>query len=172
MAKLRNAVYSIVAIFAVSACHQVKRVDVNNQEKDGTKLLQKIPKTELQNVGKEPTYVVDQTQFASMKLGNGKGTAIAYHEPIGLEKEIVIDPFVGDIENIVYFIATQTGYTYLPHTGLKVSPVIVTYHSKYKTAFEALVEINNKVGRNAQIKISEPAKTIQIVYPVSARNFK
>lgn len=171
MSKTKFAFIALAALM-LSACHSVKRVDITQVENHGTNVQQTTKVVELEPVGHEETYVVDQTRFASLNLPAGQGSMTAYHEPIGLEKEIVIDPFVGDIENIVYFIATQTGYTYLPHTGLKVSPVVVTYHSKYKTAFEALVEINNKVGRNATIKISEPAKTLQIVYPVSARNFK
>jgi len=55
---------------------------------------------------------------------------------------------------------------------LKVTPVITTYHANNKTAFEALVEINNKIGTNATIKISEVAKTVQIIYPISTSKFE
>lgn len=114
---------------------------------------------------------VDFTKFASLNLPQDQGSMTEYHAPNGLNLVMDVKPFIGDLDDLVYMITAQTGYTYLPFSGLKVSPVMVTYHANNKTAFEMLVEINNKVGSNATIKISEVAKTVQVIYPISTQTF-
>lgn len=115
---------------------------------------------------------VDFKKFTAFNLPQGKGSMSEYHAPNGMNTVLDIKPFFGDLEDLVYMITVQTGYKYLPFSGLKVSPVIVTYQANNKTAFESLVEINNKIGTNATIKISEVAHTVQIIYPISTQTFE
>lgn len=154
-------------VSAISGCHTVN-IDYQTQP------TPKQPEMEFVRVH-QPTVdksSVDFTKFTSFNLPQGKGSMTAYNAPKGMNTVMDIKPFFGDLEDLVYMITVQTGYKYLPFSGLKVTPVITTYHANNKTAFEALVEINNKIGTNATIKISEVAKTVQIIYPISTSKFE
>lgn len=158
---------ALVSVLGLSACQTVK-VDYQ------TKPTPKAPDMEFVRV--HPSTVeqssVDFRKFSSFNLPQKKGSMTAYNAPNGMNTVLDIKPFFGDLDDLVYMITAQTGYKYLPFSGLKVAPVITTYHAHNKTAFEALVEINNKVGTNATIKVSEVARTVQVIYPISTSKFE
>ena len=159
---------SLLAVFLVTGCQHTVKVDYQ------TKKQQKEPEMEFIKVHESTVdkSSVNFSKFSSFNLPQGQGSMTAYNAPNGMNTVMDIKPFFGDLEDLVYMITVQTGYKYLPFSGLKVAPVITTYHANNKTAFEALVEINNKIGTNATIKISEVAKTVQIIYPISTSKFE
>lgn len=162
--------FSLLASFTAFALVGCNTVKVEYQ----TKPNDKPPAMEFVKV--HPSTVdksdVDFTKFSGINFPNGKGSMSEYHAPNGLNLVMDVQPYFGDLDDLVYMISAQTGYKYLPFSGLKVTPVFVTYEARGKTALEIFVEINNKIGRNATIKISEVAQTVQVIYPISTQTFQ
>lgn len=150
--------------------------DVVTQDVDANgNRIQTVVKTDKlgnREITKTTKTHVDMTKFASINNPQGQGSMTAYNAPLGLNNIVDIPVFIGDLEDLTYLITTHTGYKYLPYSGIKISPVRVTYETHGKTALEAFTEVNNLIGDNAIIKISEVAKTVQIIYPLSALTFE
>lgn len=170
----RVLLLSAVAVGVVGCVKQPETIVENTVDAYGNQVQTKIEFDKLGNrtITEHTRTPIDMTKFASINVPEGKGSMTAYNAPLGLNNIVDIPVFTGDIEDLTYLITTHTGYKYLPYSGVKISPIRVTYETHGKTALEAFTEVNNLVGANAIIKISEVAKTVQVIYPLSAMTFQ
>lgn len=171
----RLSKFTLLSSLILVGCAEVPKDIITNEIDANGNAISTVTKTDQQgnkHITQTVKTKVDMTKFASINNPQNKGSMTAYNAPLGLNNIVDIPVFIGDVEDLTYLITAHTGYKYLPYSGIKISPIRVTYEAHGKTALEAFTEVNNLVGDNVTIKISEVAKTVQIIYPLSALTFE
>ena len=85
----------------------------------------------------------------------------------GLDKVLTLTPYTGDVEDLVYVIASRMDWKVLSPVGIRVAPVQVTYAANNKHAITILRELGAAIGRSAEIMADMQNKTLQVHYPVN-----